>query len=128
MLSHVARRLTGAVGLQRFEWACVSRALAGRSSLPVVHSAWRDGDAPEDFGLADGIASNYATTDRTLTVAFQGKTRRAQQQFPSPEELYLSGTLPRTTKAVDGLWWLIPIEGGLVGWRVGPGVGVEVFA
>lgn len=37
-------------------------------------------------------------------MAFQGKTRRAQQQFPSPEELYLSGTLPRTTKAVDGLW------------------------
>lgn len=62
VLSHVARRLTGAVGLQRFEWACVSRALAGRSSLPVVRSAWRDGDAPEDFGLTDGIASNYATT------------------------------------------------------------------
>lgn len=37
-------------------------------------------------------------------MAFQGKTRRAQQQFPSPEELYLSGTLPRTTQAVDGLW------------------------
>lgn len=37
-------------------------------------------------------------------MAFQGKTKRAQQQFPSPEELYLSGTLPRTTEAVDGLW------------------------
>ncbi|WP_164657649.1 DEAD/DEAH box helicase [Streptomyces sp. RLB3-17] len=37
-------------------------------------------------------------------MAFQGKTKRAQQQFPSPEELYLSGTLPRTTAAVDGLW------------------------
>ncbi|WP_034087947.1 DEAD/DEAH box helicase [Streptacidiphilus albus] len=37
-------------------------------------------------------------------MAFQGKSTRAQQQFPSPEELYLSGTLPRTTEAVDGLW------------------------
>ncbi|MER5845834.1 DEAD/DEAH box helicase [Streptomyces sp. NPDC002012] len=37
-------------------------------------------------------------------MAFQGKTKRTQHQFPSPEELYLSGTLPRTTEAVDGLW------------------------
>lgn len=37
-------------------------------------------------------------------MAFQGKTKRPAQQFPSPEELYLSGTLPRTTEAVDGLW------------------------
>lgn len=37
-------------------------------------------------------------------MAFQGKTKRAAQQFPSPEELYLSGTLPRTTTAVDSLW------------------------
>lgn len=37
-------------------------------------------------------------------MAFQGKAKRAQQQFPSPEELYLSGTLHRTTAAVDGLW------------------------
>lgn len=37
-------------------------------------------------------------------MAFQGKSTRVQQQFPSPEELYLSGTLPRTTQAVDGLW------------------------
>jgi len=37
-------------------------------------------------------------------MAFQGKTKRVQQQFPSPEELYLSGALPRTTQAVDGLW------------------------
>ena len=37
-------------------------------------------------------------------MAFQGKTNPLQQQFPSPEELYLSGTLPRTTEAVDGLW------------------------
>jgi hypothetical protein len=37
-------------------------------------------------------------------MAFEGKTKRVQQQFPSPEELYLSGTLPRTTEAVDGLW------------------------
>src|SRR5207302_577753 len=33
-----------------------------------------------------------------------GKTKRASQQVPSPEELYLSGTLPRTTAAVDSLW------------------------
>ncbi|MCM2390966.1 DEAD/DEAH box helicase [Streptomyces albipurpureus] len=37
-------------------------------------------------------------------MAFQGKIKRTQQQFPSPEELYLSGTLPRTTAAVDALW------------------------
>ncbi|TDO51546.1 hypothetical protein EV643_103285 [Kribbella sp. VKM Ac-2527] len=37
-------------------------------------------------------------------MAFQGKSKRVPQQFPSPEELYLSGTLPRTTEAVDGLW------------------------
>lgn len=37
-------------------------------------------------------------------MAFQGKTNPLQQQFPSPEELYLCGTLPRTTEAVDGLW------------------------
>lgn len=37
-------------------------------------------------------------------MAFLGKTKRAIQQFPSPEELYLSGSLPRTTAAVDALW------------------------
>ncbi len=37
-------------------------------------------------------------------MAFQGKTKRGTQRFPSPEELYLSGTLPRTTEAVDSLW------------------------
>ncbi len=37
-------------------------------------------------------------------MAFQGKMKRVQQQFESPEEMYLSGTLPRTTDAVDGLW------------------------
>ncbi|OZF25726.1 hypothetical protein CH296_26815 [Rhodococcus sp. 14-2496-1d] len=37
-------------------------------------------------------------------MAFLGKTKRADQQFSSPEELYLSGTLPRTTAAVDSLW------------------------
>lgn len=37
-------------------------------------------------------------------MAFLGKTKRAVQQFSSPEELYLSGTLPRTTAAVDSLW------------------------
>lgn len=37
-------------------------------------------------------------------MPFEGRPKWAQQQFPSPEELYLSGTLPRTTEAVDGLW------------------------
>lgn len=37
-------------------------------------------------------------------MAFLGKSKRAVQQFSSPEELYLSGTLPRTTDAVDSLW------------------------
>lgn len=37
-------------------------------------------------------------------MAFVGKTKRMVQQFPSPEELYLSGSLPRTTAAVDSLW------------------------
>ncbi|MDH3052540.1 DEAD/DEAH box helicase [Gordonia alkanivorans] len=37
-------------------------------------------------------------------MAFQGKSKKANQQFSSPEELYLSGTLPRTTDAVDSLW------------------------
>lgn len=37
-------------------------------------------------------------------MAFQGKSNQVQQQFPSPEELYLSGALPRTNEAVDGLW------------------------
>lgn len=37
-------------------------------------------------------------------MAFLGRTKRTTQQFPSPEELYLSGTLPRTTAAVDSLW------------------------
>lgn len=37
-------------------------------------------------------------------MAFLGKTKRTVQEFLSPEELYLSGTLPRTTAAVDSLW------------------------
>lgn len=37
-------------------------------------------------------------------MAFVGKTKRTVQQFPSPEELYLSGSLPRTVAAVDSLW------------------------
>lgn len=37
-------------------------------------------------------------------MAFLGKAARVQQQFSSPEELYLSGALPRTTAAVDSLW------------------------
>jgi hypothetical protein len=37
-------------------------------------------------------------------MAFVGKTKKAHQQFETPEELYSRGTLPRTTKAVDSLW------------------------
>lgn len=37
-------------------------------------------------------------------MAFLGKTKPTVQQFSSPEELYLSGTLPRTKAAVDSLW------------------------
>lgn len=37
-------------------------------------------------------------------MAFQGKSKASTQQFPSPEELYLNGALPRTTEAVDSLW------------------------
>ena len=37
-------------------------------------------------------------------MAFVGKTKKTQPQFESPEEMYLSGALPRTTEAVDGLW------------------------
>jgi hypothetical protein len=37
-------------------------------------------------------------------MAFVGKTKKAPQQFETPEELYSRGTLPRTTKAVDSLW------------------------
>lgn len=37
-------------------------------------------------------------------MAFVGKTKRKVQQLSSPEELYLSGSLPRTTAAVDSLW------------------------
>jgi hypothetical protein len=37
-------------------------------------------------------------------VAFVGKTRKAVQQFDTPEEMYLSPTMPRTGKAVQGLW------------------------
>lgn len=33
-------------------------------------------------------------------MAFVEKTKKASQQFPSPEELYLSGALMRTTEAV----------------------------
>lgn len=37
-------------------------------------------------------------------MAFVGKTRKAQQQFETPEELYLRGALPRTSEAVSSLW------------------------
>ncbi|WP_146248632.1 DEAD/DEAH box helicase [Curtobacterium sp. MCLR17_044] len=41
---------------------------------------------------------------RGATVAFVGKTKKAVQQFDTPEEMYLSPTLPRTGNAVQGLW------------------------
>jgi hypothetical protein len=37
-------------------------------------------------------------------MAFVGKTRKAQQQFEAPEEMYLRGALPRTADAVSSLW------------------------
>ncbi|MEI2713597.1 MAG: DEAD/DEAH box helicase [Nocardioides sp.] len=37
-------------------------------------------------------------------MAFQGKTKKVQQQFDTPEEMYLRGSLPRTAGAVSGLW------------------------
>lgn len=37
-------------------------------------------------------------------MAFQGKTKKVQQQFSSPEEMYLRGALPRTANAVSSLW------------------------
>ncbi|MFY1696001.1 DEAD/DEAH box helicase [Solwaraspora sp. WMMA2101] len=37
-------------------------------------------------------------------MPFVGKTRKTQQQFDTPEELYLRGALPRTSDAVSGLW------------------------
>ncbi len=37
-------------------------------------------------------------------MAFQGKTKKVQQQFDSPEEMSLRGALPRTTDAVSSLW------------------------
>lgn len=37
-------------------------------------------------------------------MAFVGKTKKAVQQFDTPEEMYLSPTMPRTSKAVPGLW------------------------
>lgn len=37
-------------------------------------------------------------------MAFQGKTKKVQQQFDTPEEMYLRGSLPRTADAVSGMW------------------------
>ena len=37
-------------------------------------------------------------------MGFQGKTKKIQQQFDSPEEMYLRGSLPRTADAVSSLW------------------------
>lgn len=37
-------------------------------------------------------------------MAFRGKSKRVIQEFSSPEELYLSNTLPRSRSAVDSLW------------------------
>ncbi|MER6532078.1 hypothetical protein [Streptomyces sp. NPDC001508] len=61
-----------------------------RAALKISNSAYKPhGSTPKDG---------------SQTMAFQGKTKRTQQPFPSPEELYLSSTLPRTNTAVDGLW------------------------
>lgn len=72
---------------------------------PDALTAFRDhaeSDAaiPRSTGLLPGRV--YANPRRQ--PADIGKTKRAVQQFSSPEELYLSGTLPRTTAAVDSLW------------------------
>lgn len=61
---------------------------------PVLVRNWQDLEQ----------ASGHLTDRWGTVVVFQGKTKRVQQQFPSPEEMYLSGTLPRTTAAVDSLW------------------------
>lgn len=37
-------------------------------------------------------------------MVFIGKRKKAVQQFDTPEEMYLSSTLPRTSKSVPGLW------------------------
>jgi hypothetical protein len=37
-------------------------------------------------------------------MGFQGKTKKVQQQFDSPEEMSLRGPLPRTADAVSSLW------------------------
>lgn len=37
-------------------------------------------------------------------MAFVGKTKKAIQHFDTPEEMYLSSTMPRTVRAVPGLW------------------------
>ncbi|MCA1982969.1 DEAD/DEAH box helicase [Nocardioides nematodiphilus] len=37
-------------------------------------------------------------------MGFKGKTTKVQQQFETPEEMYLRGSLPRTADAVSGLW------------------------
>jgi hypothetical protein len=37
-------------------------------------------------------------------LGFKGKTKKVQQQFESPEEMYLRGSLPRTADAVSSLW------------------------
>lgn len=59
-----------------------------------------DAAVPRSTGLLPGrVYANPRSQPADI-----GKTKRAVQQFSSPEELYLSGTLPRTTGAVDSLW------------------------
>lgn len=41
---------------------------------------------------------------RCFLVAFLGKSKKIQQEFESPEELYLRGALARTGEAVPSLW------------------------
>ena len=37
-------------------------------------------------------------------MAFVGKSKKTQQRFETPEEMYLRGALPRTADAVSSLW------------------------
>ncbi len=37
-------------------------------------------------------------------MAFVGRTKKIVQQFDTPEEMYLSPTMPRSNEAVPGLW------------------------
>lgn len=59
---------------------------------------------PNGWEVEQCSMSSTERRQASTDMAFLGKTKRAVQQFSSPEELYLSGTLPRTTAAVGSLW------------------------